>query len=164
MEQLPAWYCFSPSVCSSLFGDDNVDNNSKSCCITHNTWQWKLDFHFLDTQLHREKFSRWQAREIGNILWNARYGWHSLIAAYGISPDKVVFIPHGVNISKGKAASIRHLTAMDHIESNDSIRVKNLLAKAGKIFCRSIPLLLWLSQVYVPKVPNYGSDHLSVIF
>lgn len=64
---------------------------------------------------------------------DARYGWHSLIAAYGISADKVIFIPHGVNIPKSSAPSQRHLTAIDHFDSKDTVRVRELLAKAGKL-------------------------------
>lgn len=74
-----------------------------------------------------------------SIAWDARFGWHSLIAAYGISPDKVVFIPHGVDLPKNSAASTRHLTA--HIGSNGSTRVRGLLAKAGKIL-HSVVLLV----------------------
>lgn len=76
-----------------------------------------------------------------SIAWDARFGWHSLIAAYGISPDKVVFIPHGVDLPKNNAASTRHLTALDHIGSNGSTRVRGLLAKAGEIL-HSVVLLV----------------------
>lgn len=76
-----------------------------------------------------------------SIAWDARFGWHSLIAAYGVSPDKVVFIPHGVSLPKTSEASIRHLTALDHIGSNGSTRVRGLLAKAGEIL-HSVVLLV----------------------
>ncbi|CAL8465900.1 g5436 [Coccomyxa elongata] len=59
------------------------------------------------------------------------YGWHSLIAAYGISPDKIVFIPHGVNIPQNNALSERHLTALDQDRIEHTVQVEELLARAG---------------------------------
>jgi len=37
-----------------------------------------------------------------------RFGWHSLIAAYGLPPEKVVFIPHGVVLPHSTNASKPH--------------------------------------------------------
>ena len=40
------------------------------------------------------------------LLW--RFGWHSLIAAYGLPPEKVIFIPHGVVLPQSTKASKPH--------------------------------------------------------
>ena len=45
------------------------------------------------------------------MLSERRFGWHSLIAAYGIAPEKVIFIPHGVVLppSTEPSPTTRHL-------------------------------------------------------
>ena len=42
---------------------------------------------------------------------HCRFGWHSLVAAYGVPKDKLTFIPHGVVLpqSPKPSASRRHL-------------------------------------------------------
>ncbi len=58
-----------------------------------------------------------------------RYGWHSLTAAYGINPENVVFIPHGVSIPKGSTHQ-RHLAATDMASMNGGY-LRSLLADSG---------------------------------
>ena len=45
------------------------------------------------------------------MLSERRFGWHSLIAAYGINSEKVIFIPHGVVLPQSTKLSTpnRHL-------------------------------------------------------
>ena len=43
--------------------------------------------------------------------WHCRFGWHSLVAAFGVPQEKLAFIPHGVVLpqSPKPSASRRHL-------------------------------------------------------
>lgn len=76
--------------------------------------------------------------EIG-VTMMSRYGRHSLIAAYGIDADKIVFIPHGVNIpdSRGQARRLTSLETNRHVEGSsfqDLSEIVHNLNEAGKCF------------------------------
>ena len=52
------------------------------------------------------------------MLFDPRFGWHSLVAAYGIAPEKVIFIPHGVVLPQ----SIKHSAAERHLLQQTTLR------------------------------------------
>lgn len=91
------------------------------------------------------------------ISWY-RYGWHSLIAAYGIDADKVVFIPHGVNVLHGPGHA-RRLQSEPEVQENS--RVRELLAKAGEHEVEHICLKFGLEHVSFSIVSAFSMHSLS---
>lgn len=67
----------------------------------------------------------------------SRYGRHSLVAAYGIDADKIVFIPHGVDIpeSRGQPRRLTLLDTSGHVEGASMQKLSEIvhkLTEAGK--------------------------------
>lgn len=82
------------------------------------------------------------------------FGWHSLVAAYGIPPQQVVFVPHGIDIPEQAAPDADTATRRD---SASRLLLRQLLANAGMV-----PDLVVSSCVVtfqLPKTaPALGSD------
>ena len=44
-----------------------------------------------------------------------RFGWHSLVAAYGLPPEKVLYIPHGIDVPQGPATARSQRELLQHV-------------------------------------------------
>ena len=89
------------------------------------------------------------------------YGWHSLVAAYGIDPAKLVYIPHGVHFP-ARALARRQRAAGGTAGRTSAVTAatsRQLLADAGAALCLAgaLALLLFLRcctlEVSLPAVP-----------
>ena len=83
-----------------------------------------------------------------------RFGWHSLVAAYGIAPEMLTFIPHGVTLPQGIERSIptRHLMqhmTLRRLRSGESVSFGKFSSPSGTDGGRSL-CLICVGRVFCP--------------
>ena len=75
---------------------------------------------------------RQMARHSKQLIVMTWFGWHSLVAAYGIPPEHVVYIPHGVDVPEQTSPDQDAPTMRG---STSRLLLRQLLARSGRKSC-----------------------------
>ena len=101
-----------------------------------------------------------------------RFGWHSLTAAYGIAPEKVIFIPHGVVLPQSTERSTRDRHLLEQMmlrrlrsSTNASLGMPNtFLSTDYRKKTQGLPLsqerVVWLQTSFIAICPRSVLDSL----